>query len=117
MNYFCATLLFALLWAGWHLPLFFVKGYYHNEIIRMNFIYGINFMVAIVPMAFIISWLCKLNRGSIPVAIVFHFFINICQEAFQITQDTKCIETLVLLMIAAVIVLLDRKLFFEKKEA
>ncbi|MEA4907985.1 MAG: CPBP family intramembrane glutamic endopeptidase [Anaerolineaceae bacterium] len=113
-NYFTATLIFALLWAGWHLPLFFINGYYQNEIVRMNLLYGVNFMISVIPMAFIISWLCRLNRGSILIAILFHFLINMCQEALQITQVTKCIETGVLFLIAAVIVLLNQKMFFEK---
>ena len=115
-NYFTATLIFGMLWAGWHFPLFFINGYYQNEIVRMNVVFGINFMVSVVPMAFIISWICKLNRGSILAAIIFHFFINICQEALQITQVTKCIETIVLFLIAAMIVTLNRKMFFEKPE-
>ena len=31
-NYFTATLIFAGLWALWHLPLFFIQGTYQNEI-------------------------------------------------------------------------------------
>lgn len=114
-NYFTATLIFAALWGLWHLPLFFVNGYYQNEIIKENFIFGLNFMISTIPMAFIIGWLCRLNRGSIVVAILFHFFINLCQEALQMTQTTKCIETVVLLFIAAGLVMLNRDMFFEKK--
>jgi uncharacterized protein len=115
-NYFTATLIFAGLWAAWHLPLFFIHGYYQNEIVKMNALFGINFLVSVIPMAFIISWLCRLNRGSILVAVLFHFFINISQEALQITQVTKCIETIVLIFVAAIIVALNQKMFFEKTE-
>jgi membrane protease YdiL (CAAX protease family) len=115
-NYFTATLIFAGLWAGWHIPLFFINHYYQNEIVRMNILFGVNFFVSAIPIAFIISWLCKLNQGSILIAILFHFFINLCQEALQITQATKCIETGILLLVAAVIVLLNRNMFFEKPE-
>jgi uncharacterized protein len=111
-NYFKATLVFAVLWAGWHLPLFFIKGYYQNEITRQSIWYGLNFFTSIIPLAFIITWICKLNRGSITAAILFHFFINICQEAFQITQNTKCIETGVLMLVAVLVVYFNRPLFF-----
>jgi membrane protease YdiL (CAAX protease family) len=113
-TYFNATLIFAVLWAGWHLPLFFINHTYQNEIARQNILFAVNFMVAILPMAFIIGWVWKLNRGSIPAAILFHFFTNMCQEALQITQVTKCIETVVLFLIAAVIVYLNQPMFFEK---
>lgn len=111
-NYFSGTMIFSFLWAFWHFPLFFIKGYYHNELINMNILYAINFMVSVFPMAFIISWICRRNSGSITAAILFHFVINISQEATLITSFTKCLETVVLIVIAAVIVLLNKEMFF-----
>lgn len=113
-NYFSATLIFAMLWALWHFPLFFIKNYYHNELINTNIFFAFNFMISIIPMAFIISWICKKNGGSITAAVLFHFIINISQEALMITQITKCIETVVLIIIAAVIVSQNKTLFFDK---
>lgn len=114
-NYFTATLIFAGLWAFWHFPLFFVNNYYQNELIRTNALFAINFMVSVFPMAFIISWLCNKNSGSILIAVLFHFIINISQEALQMGQITKCIETIVLIVIAAIIVIINKKMFFEKQ--
>ncbi len=113
-NYFKATLIFAGLWAGWHLPLFFIQGTYQNFIARENLLFAFNFFVSIIPMAVIISWVCQLNTGSILAAILFHFCINMSQEALQITQTTKCIETIILFVVAAIIILLNKKMFFEK---
>ena len=113
-NYFSATFIFAILWTLWHFPLFFIKNYYHNELINTNIVFAINFMVSIIPMAFIISWICKKNSGSIMAAILFHFIINLSQEALMITQITKCIETVVLIIIAGVIVSLNKNMFFDK---
>ena len=113
-SYFIATLIFALLWAFWHFPLFFIKGYYHYELAHANILFASNFMFSVFPMAFIISWICRKNSGSIIAAILFHFVINISQEALQMSQITKCIETGVLLVIAAVIVMFNKKMFFDK---
>ena len=113
-NYFTATLFFSFLWAFWHFPLFFIKDYYHYELIHTNIVFAINFMVSVLPMAFIISWICQKNGGSIMAAVLFHFIINLSQEALQITQITKCIETIVLIVIAAIIVVSNKKMFFDK---
>lgn len=113
-SYFKATMIFAVLWAFWHLPLFFIKDYYQYQLLQSNVWFGVNFMVSIVPMAVIISWLCRKNGGSILAAIAFHFIINLSQEAFEITQITKCIETFVLLLFATAIVLLNKEMFFDK---
>jgi membrane protease YdiL (CAAX protease family) len=112
-SYFKATVIFAILWACWHLPLFFVNGTYQNEIAVENIWYAVNFIVSIIPMAFIINWVYRLNRESITAAILFHFFINLSQEALNITQTTKCIESGILAMFAVIIVLLNKKLFFD----
>lgn len=112
-NYFTATIIFAFLWAFWHFPLYFIKDYYHYELARTNIVFAINFIVSVIPLAFIISWICQKNGGSITAAVLFHFLINLSQEALQITQVTKCIETIVLMFIAAIIVVSNKEMFFD----
>jgi membrane protease YdiL (CAAX protease family) len=114
MSYFKATLIFAVLWALWHLPLFFINGYYQNELIRESWVFALNFFVSVIPMAFIISWVCKKNSSSILAAILFHFVINLSQELLNITQVTKCVETLVLIVLAGIIVYVERDMYFDK---
>lgn len=111
-TYFTASLLFSILWSLWHFPLLFVKDSYQYEIFHENVWFAVNFFVSIVPMGMIISWICLKNRKSVLVAILFHFIINISQEILNITQMTKCIETVVLIGVAAAIIVLDKKMFF-----
>lgn len=114
-NYFTTTFIFSVLWSLWHLPLFFINNYYQRELLTAHPLFAINFIVGVIPMGFIISWLCRMNNGSILTAILFHFFINISQEAFQISQFTKCIETVVLTLITIIVVAFNKKMFFDKK--
>jgi membrane protease YdiL (CAAX protease family) len=114
-TFFTASIIFSVLWSLWHFPLSFVKDSYQYEIFQENIWYGINFYVSIIPMGVIISWICIKNRKSVLAAILFHFIINMSQEALAITQQTKCIETLVLTAVAVAIILIDREMFFSKK--
>ena len=116
-SYFTATLIFGALWSLWHLPLMFIKDYYHYELLQTNILFAVNFFVGTIPMAFILSWICRKNNGSIIAVILFHFVINLSQEALQMTQIAKCIETGVLFILAAVLVIADRKLFFDHPSA
>jgi len=111
-SYFTASLLFSILWSLWHFPLLFVKNSYQYEIFHENVWFAVNFFVSIVPMGIIISWICIKNRKSILAAILFHFIINISQEILNITQMTKCIETVVLIGVAAAIIVFDKEMFF-----
>lgn len=114
-NYFTATVIFAALCAFWHFPLFFVHDYY-QELVRNNILFAINFVISVFPTVFIINWLCSKNSGSILITMLFHFFINISQEALQMGQIAKCIQTVVLTLIAALIVIFNKKMFFNSSE-
>jgi len=114
-TYFTASLIFGILWSLWHFPLIFVNNSYQYEIFHENIWYGVNFFVSIIPLGVIISWICIKNGKSIPAAILFHFLVNLSQEALNISQATKCIETLVLTVVAAVIIALDKEMFFSKE--
>ena len=114
-NIFQATLIFSILWSLWHFPLIFVHGSYQWEILQENPFFALNFFVSIIPMGFIISWICLKNRKSILATILFHFIVNISQEMLAITQVTKSLQTIVLFAFAALIVLFDRTLFFGDK--
>ena len=116
-NFFVTVLIFSVLWSLWHLPLIFINGYYHNEIMKMNVFYGINFFISVFPMAFLISWIWKLNHRSILMAILFHAVTNVSQEALRVTQVTKCIETVLLILITVIIVYLNREMFFGTERA
>lgn len=115
-NYLTATLVFSVLWSLWHFPLIFVKDSYQYEIFNQNFWYGVNFFVSIIPMGVIVSWICIKNGKSVLAAILFHFVINISQEMLSMTQTTKCIETVVLTVVAIAIIALDQELFFAPKQ-
>lgn len=114
LNYFDATLIFGILWSLWHLPMFFIPHSYQAELLQEDFLLVANFFISIVPLAFIIGWFCKKNGGSILGAVLIHFIINITQEFFQVSPYTKCIQTLILILIAAAFVLADKEMFFEK---
>jgi hypothetical protein len=111
-TYLTASLIFGVLWSLWHFPLIFVNNSYQYEIFHENIWFGVNFFVSIVPLGIIISWFCIKNGKSVIAAILFHFVINISQEMLDMTQMTKCIETVVLTGVAIAIVAIDRDLFF-----
>ncbi len=114
-NLFTASIMFGILWSLWHFPLIFVNNSYQYKIFHENIWFVMNFYVGIIPMGVIISWLCIKNKKSVMAAILFHFIVNMSQELLAITQTTKCIETLVLAVVAAVIVVFDKEIFFRKE--
>lgn len=108
------SIVFALLWAVWHLPLGLIKGYYQAEVVETGALATINFLVAIFPFVIIMNWLYYRCGRSILIAVAFHLAANVTNEMFATHPDTKAIQTGLFVLVAAVLVWRDRELFFAK---
>lgn len=108
-----ATLIFALLWNLWHVPLFFIKGYYQNELINMNIIFALNFVVGLIPASILMNWIFYKNGRSIIAIIVFHSMLNLFSVLLQTEQFTKCIITIILLVISVIVVWKNKSFFYD----
>ncbi len=88
-NLFKTSMIFAVYWTFWHLPLSFIKGYYHSNIIADGWIYSVNF-------------------------IFFHLSANISNEIFATHPDSKVIQTFILSIITIVVLIKEKDLFLQK---
>lgn len=114
MNLFYACLVFGLFWAVWHMPLATIRDYYQSNLVQTGWIYGVNFMVSIVPFVLLMNWLYYKTRRNILVPIVFHITAVYFNEIFATHPDSKIIQTVLLLMLAAVLIGRDKAFFFER---
>ncbi|MBN2479127.1 MAG: CPBP family intramembrane metalloprotease [Parachlamydiales bacterium] len=112
-NLFNTSLIFGFLWGIWHLPLFFIKGYYQNGLWHLGYIYVINFFVSVFAMAFLTNWVYYTNERSIFAIILFHAILNISSIILKTEQFTKCIATILLLIISAIVVITNQTMFFK----
>ncbi len=111
-NLFKTSLLFAVLWALWHVPLFFIKGFYQYELWHTSSIYTSNFFVSMLPATFLVNWIYYKNDRSIIAAMLFHCMLNLSAVLFQTEQFTKCIVTILLLIVSIIVIFKDKKFFF-----
>ena len=112
MNWFWESMIFGALWSFWHLPLIFIKGTYQAGLM-VNPLYVVNFFVSGIPLGFIITWVYLASDRSILACMIFHLFVNFMQEKIAMTPETKCVETLVVIAATVIIVLHNRRMFFE----
>lgn len=111
-NLFTTSMLFGFFWAIWHLPLFFIKGYYHHQLWKQSIVYVINFFISILPIAILANWIYYTNHRSIFAAVLFHSVCNVFSIVFKTTQFTKCIVTIILCLISIVLILVNWNAFF-----
>lgn len=114
MNWFWESMIFGALWSFWHFPLIFIQGTYQASLM-VNPLYVVNFFISGIPLGFIITWVYLVSDRSILACMVFHLFVNFMQEKIAMTPETKCVETIVVTLAAAIIVIANRDMFFETR--
>lgn len=120
-TWFKESVLFGAIWSFWHIPLFFIEGTYHHGLIQygsatgFTYIFALNFLVSVIPLGFITTWVYVKNNRSMLACIIFHVFVNFFQEKIAMTPETKCVQTLIVFMSAALIVFTNKEMFFGKK--
>ena len=106
------SLWFGATWGLWHLPLFWVEGSYQAGLAELGWPYALNFLVSVVFLGFITTWVYAASERSMLASMVFHLFVNTCQEKIAFTPETKLIETAFVALAAALVVATHRELFF-----
>lgn len=109
-----ASMLFALFWGVWHIPLSFINDYYHSNLLETGWIHSVNFLVSLFPFVIIMNWLYYKTGRSIISAIIFHVTAGYFNEIFATHPDSKVIQTALLTIFAVFIVVKERRLFFDR---
>ncbi len=113
-NLFNTSLIFGAVWGVWHMPLSTIRDYYQSNIVIDGWIYGVNFLLSIIPFVILINWLYYKTGRNIIVAIIFHITAGFFNELFAPHPDSKIIQTVILLIISTIVVLKEKELFFKK---
>jgi len=98
-----ASLSVGLLWAGWHLPLFFLTGTYQAGL-------GVGtpdfwlFGYFVVAYSVLFTWVHVHTGRSILAAVLFHFAINASGELFRSTLGADLASAGLLLVVVGVVV-------------
>lgn len=96
-NVLKAQIIVAILWALWHVPLFFINQSYQSQL-GLFTVQGLFFFIDILSISFITSWF-YIKTKSITVAIIFHFAINLSGELFVISQDLSILKSMFMVII------------------
>jgi membrane protease YdiL (CAAX protease family) len=113
-NLFNTSIIFAVYWALWHVPLAMIKGYYHANLVVEGALYSINFLVSLFPFVFLMNWLYYRTDRNILVAVVLHLTANLSNELFATDPDSKVIQTGLLLALSAAVIVRERMMFFQQ---
>jgi membrane protease YdiL (CAAX protease family) len=114
MNLFRTSILFGVFWAIWHVPLSTIRDYYQSNLVQTGWIYGVNFLVSVIPFVLLMNWLYYKTKRNIIVTIIFHISAVYFNEIFATNPDSKIIQTVLLLILATILVLREKDFFFKR---
>lgn len=98
-----ASVALGIAWAFWHLPLFLMQGMVHHE-------YGLasawcwQFLVMVVCMSVVFSWIYNRTRRSTLAIILAHFMANIAMMIGNVSAGINVFVLVVWIVVAVAIV-------------
>jgi membrane protease YdiL (CAAX protease family) len=92
-NVLVSSLILGVVWALWHLPLFFIKDTYQYNLGAGSPAFWL-FMISVVPLTVVFSWIFNNTRRSTLAVILFHSMVNFTGELFAITPRADTFSTL-----------------------
>lgn len=98
-----SSLILGIAWTFWHLPLFFMKGFYHHDEVGFGTPGCLSFSVYTVAFAILITWVYNNTRRSTLSAILFHFTGNFTAEALTLSERADNFKSLLLVLSAVVV--------------
>jgi len=101
-NALASSLILGLVWALWHLPLFFIAGSYQSRLVGSPFCWL--FPVQVVALSVVLTWIYNHNRHSTLSAVLLHFMVNLVGELFLLSPRAEVCHGL-LWAVAAVVTL------------
>ncbi len=113
-NLFYTSIIFALYWGIWHIPLSTIRNYYQSNLVETGVLYSINFLVSIFPFVIIMNWLYYKANRNILIPVIFHITAGYFNEIFATHPMSKVIQTGILLIFAIGIISKEKDFFFKK---
>jgi membrane protease YdiL (CAAX protease family) len=109
-----SSLVLGLVWALWHLPLFFIEGTYQANLGILTDDFWI-FILMMIPESVLITWAYNNTRRSTLSAVLFHFSINLTGEIFFASPTGTWINFGLWILAAGLIVFVTDPMTFQAK--
>lgn len=84
-----SSLVLGIVWAVWHLPLFFIEGSYQHDMVGFGTLEFWMFMIGIVPLSVAFTWIYNNTARSILAVILLHGWTNFTVQTIELTGRSE----------------------------
>jgi len=106
---FFSTLLLALIWAIWHLPLFLLEGTIQSMLIGVSLVSFFWYNIEVLSYGIVFGYILSRNEYSVLSAILFHFSINFFTGLTRFSGSSRGIYAFSLMASSLLVARLIRK--------
>ena len=82
-----ASLVLGVVWAVWHLPLFFVEGSFQREVVGFATTGFWLFMLGVVALSVVFTWVYNHTARSVLGVILLHGWVNFVSETVEVADE------------------------------
>jgi membrane protease YdiL (CAAX protease family) len=104
-NALVSSLILGIVWSLWHLPLFFIKDAYQYNLGAGSPSFWL-FMIGIIPLTVLFTWIFNNTRRSTLAAMLFHFMVNFTGELVALTPRAELYSIVLWVVVAIVITMI-----------
>lgn len=97
-----SSMILGIVWSLWHLPLFFFKDTYQYNLGAGSQSFWL-FMIGIIPLAFVFTWIFNNTNRSTLAAMLFHFMVNFVGELVALSPQAE-LYSIGLWVLAAIVI-------------
>jgi len=100
-NALVSSLILGLIWALWHVPLFFMKGQWQHDVLKFGTLDFWTFIFSPIFLSILFTWLYNNTNRSTLSAIIFHFMCNFSGNLIPLIKQGR-LYSLILIIILSI---------------
>ena len=105
-NALFSSLILGVVWALWHVPLFFMKGTFQHDQLRFATPGFWSYIFGPIIISVLFTWIYNNTNRSTLSAILFHFMINLTAELLPLTDQGRIYSTVLVTLLSLMVIVI-----------
>jgi len=105
-NALFSSLILGVVWALWHLPLFFMKGQWQHDVLKFGTLDFWTFIFSPIFLSILFTWIYNNTNRSTLSAILFHFMCNFSGNLIPLTKQGRLYSLILIIILSMVVTLI-----------